>query len=204
VTTRPNYQPGDRLRVTRDNACGTDLMTGDLVSVIELTEHRSTYGPIPVVLVHTLTGPQKLTFNVVEPANVPDNYTPAEPDEVVSAQFFAMLGEDPETLDFLVNAKAELAKNDPKPAPSVSVKESPRAARNNVGETYAYKDEDGDTFSVTYVEETCGHGTRQASFVFEIDMGEGEAAQVIVPVQDIEGLMQFVLNGVRYFRRSGE
>ncbi len=107
-------QPGDRLTVTTDHPCGTDLVTGDIVTVLDTGVHVENGLPVPVVQVSTAYGSQVLTLDtVVKAADLPAVQA-AEPDDVVDAFFWRILGNDDQLRDWAVKAREELAANDPK------------------------------------------------------------------------------------------
>lgn len=194
--------PGDKLRVIRDKPCGTDLMTGDLVTVMDTGIHVSNGLPVPVVQVATAHGPQFLTFDAVLPATDLPAYAPAEPDEVVDAFFFGMLGADDDLRDWAVTARTELAKNDPKPVAEpngggTAVAEAP--TRRVVGRTFSFDDGEDD-LEVTYYEQDCPTHGREGGFHFSINDEE----EVIIPAAHIDNLIRFLFVMKKHSERPPE
>ncbi len=190
-------EPGDRLRVVKDNPDGTDLQTNDLVTAMAVGIHVTNGLPVPVVQVSTAHGPQMLTFASLEPIDLPV-YTPGEKDDVVDAFFWRILGNDDEMRDFAVTAREELAKNDPKGEPNgggTAVAERP--SLTPVGQVYAYTDQDDDQIEVTYYEQECPDHGRHGGFHFAIN-GEEE---VIIQADRLDGLIRFLFMMKRYSER---
>lgn len=191
-------KPGDKLRVTSDKPDGTDLLIGDLVTVLDVGIHITNGVPVPVVQVSTAHGTQMLTFGSVERISVP-SYTPAKSDDVVDAFFFRILGHDADLRSWAVKVKSDLSANDPKPGqpPAVTaVQEGP--TRSQVGQAYSFTDQDDDTLEVTYWE--ADTGPRYAGFHFEM---AGDEA-VFIPATDIDGLIRYLFAMRRHSQRPGE
>ena len=194
-------QPGDKLTVTVDNACGTDLKSGDLVTVLDVSVHVTDGLPVPVVQVSTAHGVQMLTFNVVTRVS-PDAlaYTPAESDDVVDAFFFRIIGNDDDLRDWAVKARTELAAHDPQPAEEAAGGGTAVAERRAVGQVYKYEDADGDQVEVTYYEQECPNHGREGAFHFVIN----DEAAVVLPVAHMDPLLRFLVTMRNHSRRDGE
>ena len=193
-------EPGDRLRVVKDNPDGTDLQANDLVTAMAVGIHVTNGLPVPVVQVSTAHGPQMLTFASLEPIDLPV-YTPGEKDDVVDAFFFKILGEDAELRAWAVQAREELAANDPKEAEAggntVTIDNRPIRA---VGQVYTYADQDGDELEVTYCEQECPSHGRHGGFHFSINDEE----EVIIPAARMDGLIRYLFMMKKHSERQDE
>lgn len=195
-------EPGDRLRVVKDNPDGTDLQTNDLVTAMAVGIHVTNGLPVPVVQVSTAHGPQMLTFASLEPIDLPV-YTPGEKNDVVDAFFWRILGNDDELRDFAVDAREKLAANDPKPATehtgggTVTIDNRPIRA---VGQVYTYADQDGDELEVTYYEQECPSHGRHGGFHFSINDEE----EVIIPAARMDGLIRYLFMMKKHSERQDE
>lgn len=191
--------PGDRLRVTTDKPHGTDLLPGDLVTAIHVGVRLHDGRPVPVVQVATALGPRMLTFFDVEPAPALPSIAPAEPDEIVDAQFFNILGADGELRDWAVIARQELAANDAKEAPAADAEDAPEAPPRTVGDIYSFEDSEGDLIEVTYCEQDCPNHGREGGFHFAIN----EDQEVVIPADAVDPLIRFLFTMRNHSRRPG-
>ena len=195
-------EPGDRLRVVKDNPDGTDLQANDLVTAMAVGIHVTNGLPVPVVQVSTAHGPQMLTFASLEPIDLPV-YTPGEKDDVVDAFFWRILGNDDQLRDFAVDAREKLAENDPKPATehtggnTVAIDNRPIRA---VGQVYTYADQDGDELEVTYYEQECPSHGRHGGFHFSINDEE----EVIIQAALMDGLIRYLFMMKKHSERQDE
>ncbi len=194
-------QPGDRLTVTTDHPCGTDLVTGDIVTVIDSGYHVTDGSRVPVVQVSTAYGSQVLTLDtVVKAADLPAVQA-AEPDEVVDAFFWCILGNDDELRDWAVKAREELAANDPKGEPNGGgTATAERVRRTTVGEPLTYEDSDGDELEVTYFEEECPDHGRHGDFTLTVNDEEA----VIIPAEQVDPLIRFLWQRKNHAQRPPE
>jgi hypothetical protein len=194
-------QPGDRLTVTQNHPCGTDLKAGDIVTVLDTGVHVENGLPVPVVQVSTSYGPQVLTLDTVVKAGDLPAVQAAEPDEVVDAFFWRILGNDDELRDWAVKAREELAANDPQDEPSgggTSTME--RVRRTLVGEPLVYEDRDGDELEVAYFEEECKDHGRHGGFMLSVNDEEA----VIIPAEQVDGLIRYLFSRRNHSRRPPE
>lgn len=203
-----SVQPGDKLRVTTDKPHGSDLMTGDLVTAMNVTLKVVGRVPVPVVIVSTAYGPQQLPFTVVEPVTDLPAYAPAESDDIVDA-FFAKiltnaLTDDDELRGVFIEAKEKLAANDQKVGQPVQVdgttvlaeKEQPR----QVGPPYVYEDPTGEgELEVVYVEQTCPTHGREGGFYFTINEEDQDA--VFISTEAVEPLIKYLFTRRNHSRR---
>lgn len=169
--------PGDKLRVTRDNPYGTELVTGDLVTVEKATVKVEKDVPIPVVVVHTAHGRRVLALDAVEPWN-PPTYTPAEPDEIIDARLKAIFAAEPDLTAIFADADTALGAVDPLqgdpdvPEGHVVAGEGKPEDNDAIG----YTDGDGDYLRIAYVEREPGH----AALLFSINDEERVAVDMVM------------------------
>lgn len=211
MTAAP-YKPGDKLRVTEAVATYTPhLAPGDLVTVIETSGVRVEQGRrIEVVKVSTAHGPQILGLDAVEPYT-PPGYTPAEPDDVVDAFFFSMLGADDDLRDWAVKARTELAANDPDDAEdpvggggvATAVEEGAVSNRHRVGQGFSFTDAFGDTLSVSYFEQDCETHGREGIFLFTASEDD-ETGRVAIPADQIEAVIKYLFTMKKHSDRPGQ
>lgn len=197
-------QPGDKLRVIATRPYGTTLVPGDLVTVESVRVRAEAVGrpAMPVVIVSTAHGRQILGFDAVEPF-APPTYTPAEPDDVVDAFFFGILGADDELRDWAVTAREELAANDPAASAEydgggVAIAEEAAEPRHatQVGPAFQHTDGDGDQLRVTYREKECANHGREGGFIIRVN---GDA--VLIPATEIDGLIRYLFQMKKHSER---
>ncbi len=193
--------PGDRLRVTADKPYGTELVTGDLVTVFKADVAIENGVPLPIVKVYTSYGPQILGFDAVEPYEAPE-YAPAEPDEIMNAQLRAMLSADKELLTLFTDADTALGAVEPEVSGQlgggVVTDEATATNRRKVGPSFTFEDADGDDIEVVYSEQDCNHHGREGLFYITINDEGG----VIIPADAVDPLIRYLFTRKKHSERD--
>lgn len=202
-------QPGDKLRVTADKPYGTELVTGDLVTVeaVDVRVEGPGSPPFPVVIVSTAHGRQILGLDAVEPYDLP-SYTPAEPDEIIDARLRALAAADPELGTWATDADTALGAEDATVSSQLgggtavaTVEEPTVTNRRFIGQTFGYTDSFGDTLTVGYFEQDCEHHGREGIFLITATE-DGEPSRVAIPATQIEGLLRYLFQMKKHSERS--
>lgn len=209
MTANP-YKPGDRLRVTVNEAYNSELSIGDLVTVDEVgIKHEHDGTEIPVVYVASSYGIRVLGLDAVEPANLP-GYKPAEPDEIIDAQFRAMMEAHKDLATLATDADTALGAVDDEVGPRLSGDDSGddgEAQAPNFGpwsdptpgDVITVRDAYGDTLTIVYAERTCENHGREGALFFSIN---DDSEVVVVPINQVDPLIRFLYGRRMHAKRA--
>ncbi|MBP2323308.1 hypothetical protein JOF56_003693 [Kibdelosporangium banguiense] len=196
-TATPDYRPGDKVRVLVDEPYATELAEGDIVTVIEQRTKVEQGEEVEVVAVSTNHGNRWLGLDVVEPFR--DDYKPAEPDELIDAQFRALLESDEELTRWASDADTTLGAEDEK-VPGQLTPEQFDGLTSLPGKENRFRATDyaGDVLDVYYAERECADHGRESAFVFDINDGDDV---VVIPAGSVGPLIAFLLDRARFSKR---
>ena len=212
MTANP-YKPGDRLRVTKNEAYNSELSIGDLVTVEEVGVKEDHSGEeIPVVYVASTYGIRVLGLDAVELAVKP-TYKPAEPDEIIDAQFRAMMEALKDLATFATDADTALgavdgevgrtlsgdADSDDEPDDAEGPSYGPWA-EPTPGDVVTIRDAYGDTLRLVYSERSCGNHGREGALFFSIN---DDSEVVVIPITQVDPLIRY-LHGRRMHSKRPE
>lgn len=195
------YSPGDRLRVTVEDAYNTGLRIGDIVTVDEVaTKKDSNDAEIPVVYVLSEKGTRVLGLDAVEPFVA--DYVPAEPDEVIDAQFAALIESDADLGNLASLGDTALGAEGREVSPALgggdSVTKGPWSDPTE-GDLFKVIDSYGDELLIVYAERATSKG-REAALFFNVEDGE----TVILPMTHIDTLIRWMFGKRQQSRRPDD
>ncbi|MDT8915804.1 hypothetical protein [Amycolatopsis sp. PS_44_ISF1] len=195
ATANPEYRPGDKVRVLADKPYATELVAGDVVTVIEQVTKIEDGAEVDVLLVASAHGNRYLGLDGVEP--FVNDYRPAQPDEEVDSAFRALLAADDELATWVETADTALGAEEEKVATALTGEPwDGLSVTPGPGSNFRVVDYAGDVLDIHYVERQCANHGREGAFVFEGDLGA-----VVVPAATVGPVIAFLLNRARFSKR---
>lgn len=197
----PQFRPGDKVRVLVDEPYSTELVTGDVVTVIEQTTKVEANGQeMDVVRVNTAKGIRWLGLDVVAP--FVDDYTPAEKDEVIDAQFRALFDADEDLTKWAADAATALGSEEEKLSSQLTPADGEHEVTQDghfheVGQSFQLTDFAGDSLEVHYAEKQCPEHGREGVFFVAVN----DEDPVAIPAPYIGHLVAFLMDRARFSKR---
>lgn len=206
------YTSGDKVRILTDEPYATELMAGDIVTVLYPAVKLEDDGSeTPVVFVSTNHGRRQLELDVIELAT--PAYTPAEPDSEIDAAFTAMVEADPELTTIASVADTALGAEEERVSALLTVEideddedadedDSPISGfkQPGPGNSFSATDYADDVLDVYYAEQDCEEHGRESIVVVQINDNDA----VVIPLIYVESLISFLLGRIRFSRRPGD